>query len=433
MLKERTDAYIDGVKGRMIEDIIQLVGFPSINGQKEENTACLRFFLKRAEELGFRTMNTSTWDVGIVEMGRGDETLGILVHLDVVGIGDREKWTNDPFTGVIRDGFIWGRGTIDDKGAAIMSLYAMKAVQLLNQPMHRKVWLIVGTSEEAEWTDIANYKKEFRLPDYGYTPDGVFPIFNAEKGYADIILDFSRDKHRGLKQISGGDSSNTIPSKAEIILPDGRHLIANGVSAHSSEPESGDNAIIKLCKILSDVGGLEYDFVRFTNQYLDNDGFADALQIDDSSEQRDTDPVNTTTIVPTVISLEQRSVRLNINIRFKPGTTRKEILDAFSAHSSEFGYSLSVLYFLDPMIVNGDQLFLKIMQEVSEEYGIDSSFKQAPGTTYAKSVENFVSWGPLFSSDPQTAHVEDERLSVDTMILASKLYARYICRMALGG
>jgi len=44
-------------------------------------------------------------------MGQGDETLGILVHLDVVGIGDLAKWTHDPFDVVQRDGFLWGRGT----------------------------------------------------------------------------------------------------------------------------------------------------------------------------------------------------------------------------------------------------------------------------------------------------------------------------------
>ena len=128
MPKQRIDAFIEGAKEEMIRDIIQLVSFASINGNKEENRACLRCFLQRAEEIGFRTMTTSQLDVGIVEMGQGDEILGILVHLDVVGIGDRQKWTNHPFEGTHRDGFLWGRGTEDDKGAAIMSLYAMKSV-----------------------------------------------------------------------------------------------------------------------------------------------------------------------------------------------------------------------------------------------------------------------------------------------------------------
>src|SRR5690606_26560191 len=147
-----------------IQQILKLVSFASINGNKEETQACLRYFLNYAQELGFKTMTTTEHDMGIVEMGQGEETLGILVHLDVVGIGDREKWTNDPFEGVRRDGYLWGRGTEDDKGAAIMSLYAMKAVQELNLPMHRKVWLIVGTSEEGEWTDIDSFKKEYPVP-----------------------------------------------------------------------------------------------------------------------------------------------------------------------------------------------------------------------------------------------------------------------------
>lgn len=179
-------------------------------------------------------------------MGQGEETMGILVHLDVVGIGDREKWTNDPFEGVQCDGYLWGRGTEDDKGAAIMSLYAMKAVQELNLPMHGKVWLIVGTSEEGKWTDIASFKKEFPVPNYGFSPDGRFPIFNIEKGYADITLDFFRDGKREIKKLHAGDSPNTIPSKAKITLPDGKNVTVHGKATHSSVPKSGDNAIIKL-------------------------------------------------------------------------------------------------------------------------------------------------------------------------------------------
>jgi succinyl-diaminopimelate desuccinylase len=53
----------------------------------------------------------------------------------------------------------------------------------------------------------------------------------------------------------------------------------------------------------------------------------------------------------------------------------------------------------------------------------------ASGSSYAKSMERFVSWGPVFPDDPQTAHVEDERLSVDTMLRATKLYAYFIYKI----
>lgn len=429
MLKERIDAYIEQVKEEMITEIFRLVSFPSISGNKEENLTCLRYFLQHAEKLGFNTMTTKEWDVGIVEIGQGDETLGILVHLDVVGIGDREKWTNDPFSGVLRDGFLWGRGTADDKGGAVMSLYAMKAVQRLGLPMQRRVWLIVGTSEETQWTDIDNFKRQFPVPCCGFTPDGAFPIYNKERGFAEIVLRFSRDGKRGVRKLQGGDSPNTIPSKAEILLSDGRAIRSNGLSSHSSLPKEGDNAIIKLCNELKAHGETEFDFVRFINKYLGNSGHAKELQIDDGCEYVEDGFASITTVAPTVITLADNSVFLTINIRHKYGTTRENILDAFTAHAEEYGYEVSLPEYLEPMRVNKDLPLLNIMKAVSEEYGVDSSFKGAPGTSYAKSMKNFVSWGPVFPTDPQTAHMEDERLSVSSMLVASKLYGRLISRI----
>lgn len=430
MHKQKTDAFIEAKKEEMIADIVRLVSFPSINGRREENKACLQHYLERAGEMGFTTMHTSDWDVGIVEMGQGEETLGMLVHLDVVGIGDREKWSDDPFQGVLRDGFLYGRGTVDDKGPAAMSLYVMKAVQMLGLPMHRKVWLIVGTGEEGTWTDIASFKKEFPEPDFGFSPDGEFPIYNREKGYADVLLDFYRDAGRGMRRLQGGDSVNTIPSKAGIELEDGRSIVSQGVSAHSSEPEKGDNAILKLCRELE---GTEFDFARFVNNYFDNSGLANKLRIDDHMDTRDGEFIGLTTAAPTVVTLHEGAVQLAINLRHKYGTTKEDIQSAFNALAGEYGFTFTMTEYLDPMKVSRDLPFLKVMKEVSGEYGVGADFEMAKGTSYAKSMANFVSWGPVFPDDPRTVHREDERLRVDSMLLAAKLYARFLSRMVVEG
>ncbi len=433
MLKQKLAAYIEEQKEEIIQQIIKLVSFASINGNKAETQACLTYFLQHAQQLGFKTLTTTDQDVGIVEMGQGEETIGILVHLDVVGIGDREKWTNDPFEGVQRKGYLWGRGTEDDKGAAVMSLYAMKAVQQLGLAMHRKIWLIVGTSEEGKWTDIASFKREFPVPCCGYSPDGRFPIFNIEKGYADINLEFMRDGQRNIKKLRAGDSPNTIPSKAKITLPDGRNITVHGKATHSSVPKHGDNAIIKLSKKLGSMPELDFDFVRFIRDYLGNDGHTPNLRIDDDNDQIEGEYIGLTTITPTILTLTDGSVRLTINIRHKYGTTREDILNALDAHASEYGYKVTILDFLEPMWVSKEHPFLKTLKDVSEEYGMDSSLQFAPGTSYAKSMKNFVSWGPVLPQEPATAHIEDERLSIDTMMLATKVYAGLISRMTIEG
>ncbi len=428
-IKVKTDAFIEGHKESMVEETIALIGFPSVNGRQDENRACLRYFLELAEKMGFRTMTTSDYDVGIVEMGQGEETLGILVHLDVVDIGDPGKWTNGPFEGVVRDGYIWGRGAVDDKGAAVMSLYAMKAVERLALPWKRKVWLIVGTSEEGSWTDIDHFKEEYLLPDFGFSPDGEFPIYNAEKGYADVELLFYADANKGIGFLKSGDSKNTIPSKAEIIWADGRKLTAQGVAAHSSAPELGDNAIIKLCNDLID--GNKLDFVRFVNDYLSGDGFGSKLGLDDGSDHLDGEYVGSTTAVPTVLSLEDGGVRLVINVRQRFGTTEHDILSAIEIYSEGYRFHFEVTEFMDAMLVDSDLPFMQVMSQVHDEYGVPSGFEVAPGTSYAKSMDRFVSWGPVFQGEPSCAHIEDECLSIDSMVLATKLYSRFISRITV--
>ena len=77
-----------------------------------------------------------------------------------------------------------------NKGPIISALYAMEAIRKLNIPVKKKIQLIIGTQEEVEWTDMYEYVKKYSLPDYGFTPDGQFPICNKEKGYADIVFKF---------------------------------------------------------------------------------------------------------------------------------------------------------------------------------------------------------------------------------------------------
>ena len=302
MSKDFLDSYIESSKDEMMGHILKIVSIPSFTGNIVENKKCLQYVLDLAEKFGFKTMTTSDMSVGIVEMGEGQECLGILVHVDIVGIGDPEKWTNGPFEGVCRDGFIWGRGTSDDKGAVIMSLYAMKAVLDSGVKFNRKVWLIIGTSEEGEWTDMETFKKEFTVPDFGFSPDGEFPVFNVEKGYADVILSFEEPMLSSILELKGGDSPNTVPSKAYIRLNDGREITVHGISTHSSTPEEGNNPIIELCGKLRDREE-SFRFARFVSRHLTNDGKPNDLNIDDGLDNYQGEHVGITTAAPTVLKL----------------------------------------------------------------------------------------------------------------------------------
>ena len=76
-----------------------------------------------------------------------------------------------------------------------------------------------------------------------------------------------------------------------------------------------------------------------------------------------------------------------------------------------------------------------MMAEVYADYGYESSFQSALGTSYAKSMKHFVSFGPVFQTEPSCAHMEDERMSITAMITATQIYTTYIATMAspIGG
>ncbi len=426
-MKQLIDQKIDQFQESMVEDLKKLIKIPSLTGHVKEVRYALDKTLEMASQMGFSTMKTSTNDVGIIEYGHGKETIGILVHVDVVGIGDPAKWVSDPFVCVEKDGYLWGRGTIDDKGPVIMGLYALKAMKDLDIKLNKKIWLIVGTAEEEEWTDIRNFKKEFPMPDYGFSPDGDFPIYNIEKGYADVELYFYEPQRSRLIALDSGDSTNTIPSLANIQIKGQHPVMVSGVSAHSSLPLQADNAIVKLCNNLSEAD--DFNFARFVRHFFE-EPTGSALAIDNGEEFYNGHYVGKSTATPTLLRLTDTGVFMNINVRQRYPVESKDVLAAFNRWGTQYDYAVVMKDCLAPMMVDEKQEHLQLMKQVSEEYGCDGSFMVADGTSYAKSMNNCVSWGPIFQSDESGAHEENERLSIQTMMLATKIYAAYLVRGA---
>lgn len=131
---------------------------------------CLDHALAVSKGLGFRTTDLDH-QMGWCEFGEGDEMIAVLGHLDVVPEG--EGWTFDPFGGEIRDGKIFGRGSMDDKGPTMAALYAMAALRDSGLPLKRRIRILFGTNEETGSNDMKYYKSHGgELPVMGFTPDG---------------------------------------------------------------------------------------------------------------------------------------------------------------------------------------------------------------------------------------------------------------------
>src|SRR5262249_26355829 len=73
----------------------------------------------------------------------------ILAHPDVVGV-QREKWPVDPFAAVLKDGYIWGRGSKDDKPVLAANLMTMLLLKRLGVALDRDVIFLAESGEEAD-------------------------------------------------------------------------------------------------------------------------------------------------------------------------------------------------------------------------------------------------------------------------------------------
>ena len=139
---ERIDAYKDD----MLKALAESVSKPSVKADpvKTKDGELLPFgqgvhealisMLEKGKELGFDTYNDDNY-AGHIEWkseNGGDEYFGIIGHLDVVPVDN--GWATDPFVMTDKgDGFLYGRGTSDDKGPVVASLYALKALKPLRR------------------------------------------------------------------------------------------------------------------------------------------------------------------------------------------------------------------------------------------------------------------------------------------------------------
>jgi succinyl-diaminopimelate desuccinylase len=421
----RAEQEVESKLEALTNDILDLVRIPSVYGVASETRKALLWTAQKAESMGFAVQWTREGDVVVADLGEGPETLGILVHVDVVAAGDLAKWTRPPFEPEVREGRIYGRGTEDDKGPVVASLYAMNTLRTHGLAPGKRVRLIVGSCEEGTWTDMDHFLAQFGAPDYGYSPDGEFPVFNIESGYADITLNFHEPRRALLETILAGESTNTIPSRAELKFCGQSARVCEGVACHSSLPELGDNAILKLCGDLDpDLDG--FHFSRFARDFLMGEPYGAALGIDDGTPYYQGLFVDRGTVAPTTLRLTEDGVAMNLNLRPRAGVSREDVFGAFLRLAENYAFDIFPGDYWDPLMVSPDLPFLGRMNQAAERFGVAPGFRTSRGTTYAKAMKGFVSWGPNLPGEDSVAHKEDEYLALQTLALSTKIYTAFL-------
>ena len=158
----------------------------------------------------------------------------ILAHTDVVGV-QREKWPVDPFGAVMKDGYIWGRGSKDDKPVLAANLITMLMLKRLNVPLDRDVIFLAESAEEADTT-------------------GAGINFMVREHFPEIDAEFAMTEGGGAT-IEGANVTRVNIGTAEK-LPARVRLVATGTAGHGSAPRL-DNALVHLAAAVEKVGRWE--------------------------------------------------------------------------------------------------------------------------------------------------------------------------------
>jgi len=447
MTNEKLMQYMVENRQNIIEDLRGFIAIPSISDDKAEVDRALDYAIDLGKRFGFQCKTVCDHQVGIIEAGQGDEVVGILAHVDVVPPGDREDWDTDPFVLVEKDGRLYGRGTLDDKGPVVVCLYAMKALVDGGEPIHKKIRMILGTQEEVAWDDMDCYVKEYPLPDYGFTPDGEFPLCNIEKGILDCDMIFKpSDRHPEngwyVTKLDAGVMENAVPGKAKAVLQyfeDGKskkskEVSTSGKAVHSSQPEKGDNALFHLADEIEKFQPQKNDLYGILMMLRDNfsDIFGKALGLFSESETYQGEFVHRNAFSPTLTKTEGDTLTVHINVRFAYGTESDEILQVLEALAADFGGTIESIFPLPAVFVSKERPFIKELGNAYEEgSGRKHECILAYGGSYAKAMPNIVSWGPVFPDDEDRCHEANEYFSVKSMIDNGKVFVLALNKLAM--
>lgn len=405
----------------------------------KENEHALKYILEVAENDGFKVFNDDNY-AGHIEFGSGDETLGILAHLDVVPV-DIKDWNTDPFTLTIKDGKMYARGSVDDKGPLAATYIAMKLLKDNGFVPKKQVRLIMGCDEESGSRCLAHYFKTQKLPQLGFSPDAEFPLIYGEKAHMtyDFVGKLASDEI--IIDFTCGQRYNIVPATASMKLSinlekeyleflkdnnyqgvyENGNYIAYGVASHAMVPQNGLNASFILFEFLNKYHPSVLS--KFFVKYLTFDPFGKKIGYDIYTEE-----MKELTSNVGVVQIHNGDIKIGVDCRVPSVSHENKMRDAIAKAAFEFGLTPVVhhfggFHFVDPK-GNLVQTLMNVYQDVTKDY--ETKPMTIGGGTYAKFIDNAVAYGPLVPGREDVCHIANEYMYYDDFIQAIEIYAKAI-------
>ena len=450
-------------KEDLLKDLFELLSVRSILGTDiTEETPfgsgpreALDLILSFGERDGYKTKLVEN-KAGHIEVGQGEELFGILGHVDVVPVVEAD-WTSHPFKPEIRDGKIFARGSLDDKGPTMAAYYAVKLLDKLGVKWNKRVRVIIGSDEETGFRCVEAYFKHEEQPASGFTPDAMFPLVYAEKARATFdhklkfVLEDGNYNYK-LVKFNGGQVLNMVIASAkaelvgevsdikekfenflvqekldgEVTVEDTIKLTLKGKAAHGSTPQYGINGATKLAEFLSTLGldNNGKNFVNYIVEKLANDPFGEKLGIDYSDNEMGEATYNYGILdydLEKKVGIVSTDCRhpMKFDLVARLNGVKVDNIDIEVTSTKEAHY-----------VPKDDELVTTLMDVYRKHTGdTKNDAFVLGGGTYARCLKKGVAFGLLFPGKEDTMHQANEYLEVEDLLLATAIYAEGIYKL----
>lgn len=195
----------------------EMVKIPSVSCEEKDVVLKIKELLKSA---GVKDVRIDGLGNCIARVGNGPKILAIDAHIDTVDTGDESQWEHPPFSGLIKDGFVHGRGTVDQEGGAASMITAARILTEMEYDGDYSVYFTFTVMEEdcdgMCWEYLINEEK--LVPDFAVITEPTnLGIYRGHRGRMEMELYFK------------------------------------GLSAHGSAPERGKNVIYSASKVALEI------------------------------------------------------------------------------------------------------------------------------------------------------------------------------------
>lgn len=468
-IEEQLDAILDGYHDEMVENLCRIIRIKSVFGQAAENAPygkgpkqALDFALELGREKGFECINYDN-HAGELVLGDGEKAAGVISHMDVVPEGD--GWTVEPYGGIVKDGKIYGRGAVDDKGCFIAAFYACLAIKDAGIPLKRQIRHILGTNEEmCEFPCLLYYKEHTKkMPECGIVPDSWFPVAFAEKG----IMNYEFTGSFGtvgetcglpvLQEFKGGSVVNVVIPDATIVfkgteaqyeeikkvarevIPEERlafeksgeclNVVIYGKSAHASTPQLGVNAGMLGMNLLAK---LEFEPATACKAFCslsdsmghDHDGSGLGIAYKDETGEL-TNNIG-------VMNYSDGKLLMGMNLRYPVTQDVEQLQNSLAEGAEKAGCACAVTTLNPHFYVSPESDIVKTLVGIYRDMTGDAKILPVAhgGGSYARKMENFIPFGPSFQGEELMFHKQDEHISCERLLFLSKIYARALVALA---